>query len=164
MTKDEKWVAEQRQQAVAYLEREAVRHGGVGDWPAFHVSPYIAIWAVQSNVAAGKIGWWVATGDCPSDYISGKGIVNPRVAMDAFSRGWKSMAVYMKKGRNPPGSRIGTAQNRKVLGRLLHRRATVLAQWASDRDVWLGILDAKDLPNDTSDRIAHPGRVRRRSR
>jgi len=147
MNKDEQWVLEQREVALAYLQKHGVDHLGVGDWPAFHVSPYVAVWAVQSKASPGQIGWWVISGDCPTDYISGAGLTNPRLAMQAFARQWNSMSSHMKQGNNPPDIRIGTDQNRMELGELLEKRAAALSVMVADRDLWEGILDVQDLPN-----------------
>ena len=132
---EEQWVATQRDVAIAYLQKQDVDHLGVGEWPAFHVSPYLAIWAVQSKVAPGQVGWWVITEDCPSDYISGKCITNPRLAMIQFSTQWKAWSAQMKEGNNPSDIEIGNDENRQELGDLLERRSHIMASWTNDVDV-----------------------------
>jgi hypothetical protein len=144
---EEQWVNAQRDAAIAYLQKENVDHLGVGEWPAFHVSPYVAIWAVQSKADPGRVGWWVITGDCPSDYISGAGITNPREAMIKFSNNWKAYSVSMKDGRNPLDIEVGNDANRRELGTLLETRSEILEEWAKDVDMWRDILDDEELPN-----------------
>ena len=136
MTGDRAWVRKQRAVAIAYLKRERLTHRGVGRWPAFHVQPYVAIWAVQSNATPGAIGWWAITGDCPCDYISAAGITDPRMALRAFGRAWRSMARSLKQGRRPPRAALGTSDNRKLLGRLLAARSRILLDWAADPTLW----------------------------
>jgi hypothetical protein len=41
---EEEWVAQERQKVIAYLSSQHCEHGGVGEWPAFHVDPYLALW------------------------------------------------------------------------------------------------------------------------
>lgn len=137
----------QRDLAIAYLQKHNVDHIGVGELPAFLGYPYVAIWAVQSKAAPGRVGWWVITGDCPTDYISGRGVTNPRLAMEQFSNNWKVYSVEMKSGKNPPDIEIGNDTNRRELGDLLERRSEILAEWANDSDIWRDILDDNELPN-----------------
>jgi len=49
-TQKERGVNVQRKAAVEYLRTENVAHPGVGEWPAFHILPYLAIWAIQSEL------------------------------------------------------------------------------------------------------------------
>lgn len=43
---EEAWVAEQRSTVADYLRREGVKHGAIGEWPAWYVQPYLAILAI----------------------------------------------------------------------------------------------------------------------
>ena len=63
---EEEWVAQERAKAIAYLSSQKCEHAGVGEWPAFHIDPYIALWAVQSPSSPGRIGWWAISGDLPN--------------------------------------------------------------------------------------------------
>ena len=45
---EERWCNEQRANVVKYLRSQKVEHGSIGDWPAWHVAPYVSIWAVES--------------------------------------------------------------------------------------------------------------------
>ena len=52
----EEWVNKERIKVEIYLKKEGIEKPNVGPWPAFDVAPYFAIWAVESNKEAGKIG------------------------------------------------------------------------------------------------------------
>ncbi|WP_353072428.1 DUF4826 family protein [Tunturiibacter gelidoferens] len=39
-----------------YLAKEGLDHGKVGSWPAWHLVPYVSIWAVESLLAPGHVG------------------------------------------------------------------------------------------------------------
>ena len=52
------WVSKEREKVIAYLASQQCEHAGVGDWPAFHIDPHIALWAVQSPTTLGRIGGW----------------------------------------------------------------------------------------------------------
>src|SRR6267143_18187 len=70
MTAEEKWCAACRRRVRKYLAGESVRHGRIGSWPAWHVAPYVSVWAVESQARPGWVGWWVISGDVPTDYES----------------------------------------------------------------------------------------------
>ena len=82
---EDTWIASQRKVVQEYLEREGVDHLGVGEYPAFHLHPYVAVWAVQSKKAPGWVGWWAISGDLPTDYVSRGKIAHPREALRAFA-------------------------------------------------------------------------------
>lgn len=67
-----KWRAAQREVAREYLARQGVRHGPLAARPAFEVAPYVVLWAVESLKAPVQVGWWVVTGDLPTDYLSSR--------------------------------------------------------------------------------------------
>jgi hypothetical protein len=132
---DGEWVLAQRDTVVAYLAAEGVAHGQVGDWPAWHLSPYVAIWAIESLRTPGWVGWWVISGDLPTDYISSVDARDPRAAMRQFARNWADFAPHLLKGRQPPGTVIGSVADPEV-GDLLQRRSAILQSWADDDEVW----------------------------
>ncbi|MEW6745775.1 MAG: DUF4826 family protein [Planctomycetota bacterium] len=43
---EERWCAEMRGNVARYLAREQVPHGQIGEWPAWHVAPYVSVWAL----------------------------------------------------------------------------------------------------------------------
>jgi hypothetical protein len=88
---EDTWIASQRKVVQEYLEREGVDHLGVGEYPAFHLHPYVAVWAVQSKKAPGWVGWWAISGDLPTDYVSRGKIAHPREALRAFAHHWREM-------------------------------------------------------------------------
>jgi hypothetical protein len=137
----ENWVVKQREVVIQYLQAQNVDHAGVGEWPAWEVAPYFAIWAVQSNVAPGQVGWWAFSGDIPTDYISGENIPDPRVALEQLLKSWHSHIPHLKRGENPPGITLGNAKNRQLLGDLLERRIRILAAYYEDDALWDELLD-----------------------
>lgn len=63
---DEAWCADQRQVVADYLSSQNVTHGRIGEWPAWHVAPYVSMWAIESLSRPNDIGWWVICGDLPT--------------------------------------------------------------------------------------------------
>ncbi len=133
---EDDWIGGQRQHVVDYLAAEGVDHGGVGDYPAFHVHPYLALWAVQSLRSPGAVGWWALSGDVPADYISSSEGRHPREALRAFARHWHDWAAHMLRGESHPDYSHTAGEQSPELGDLLRRRADLIAQFADDDEVW----------------------------
>ena len=134
---EESWIAGEREKVVAYLAKQGVDHLGVGEWPAFHVQPYLAIWAVQSKKSEGAIGWWAISGDAPTDYMSSGSVRHPREAMAHFSRQWVEVSDYMRRGVPHPESKIGSRSDWPVLAPLLKSRSDLLGSFAADDAIWV---------------------------
>lgn len=133
---EDAWVDSQRALVEDYLQREGVDHLGVGEYPAFHIYPHAAVWAVQSKSSPGWVGWWAISGDVPTDYISRGDIAHPREALRVFARHWRELSSYMLRGDEHPDVRIGTPEQWPELGDLPQRRAQILQSYADDDGVW----------------------------
>jgi hypothetical protein len=135
-TNEEKWCAERRAHVTEYLAGERVEHGRVGDWPAWHLAPYVSIWAIESKKNRNSVGWWVISGDLPTDYVSAKDAKDPREAMCAIAKRWLVQAASMKEGKTLPGMQLGRTEDRESLAPLLESKASTLLKWANDDAVW----------------------------
>src|SRR5438105_4694333 len=62
---EDAWVAEQRSVVIAYLKRQGVQHREVGEWPAWHLLPYLAVWAIESFTAPGRVVGGPSVATCP---------------------------------------------------------------------------------------------------
>jgi hypothetical protein len=136
LTAEERWCAERRKEVHDYLARESVRHGRIGTWPAWHVMPYLSLWAIESRARHGWVGWWVICGDVPTDYVSSARIKRPRTAMRAFARRWLAVARCMRRGRAHPTITIGSRDAWRDREPRLRARAKVLARFAKDERAW----------------------------
>jgi hypothetical protein len=81
-------IAQRRKQIEEYLVRQQVTHGEIGQYPAFHFSPYLYLFAIESLIEPGWIGWWAICGDCPCDYTSSEDCSHPRDALRTFGERW----------------------------------------------------------------------------
>lgn len=133
---EENWLAEERRKVVEYLDLQGCEHAGIADWPAIHIFENFALWAVQSPRHAGRTGWWVISGDVPTDYMSSSDGEHPRDALRYFSRQWHDVADHMKRGKEHPVYNIGTPAEWPELASMLDFRAEVLADCADDDEVW----------------------------
>jgi hypothetical protein len=106
---EREWCDTRRADVEAYLKDAGVAHGRIGGWPAWHLAPYVSIWAIESLARPEWIGWWVITGDLPTDYISSADIEppqHPRKAVKAIAGRWLRMVDAWKNGREYEGIRI----------------------------------------------------------
>ena len=133
---EEVWIEAERKHAENYLREQRVEHLGVAEYPAFHVHPYLALWAVQSKRSPGSVGWWVVSGDVPADYISSSEGRHPREALRAFARRWQEVSTCMLRGEEHPDVRIGTLDQDPQLAELLRRRAEIIQRYADDDEIW----------------------------
>ena len=134
-TGEEKWIAEEREKVIAYLDFQNCRHAGVEKWPTFHVEPDLALWAVQSIHHSGRVGWWAISGDVPTDYMSSTLGEYPRDALRHFSEIWADVADHMRRGKAHPTMDMGTPDEWPDLAEMLQHRADALAEYASE-DGW----------------------------
>ncbi len=53
---EQTWCDKQRTEISIYLQREKIPHAQIGEWPAWHIAPHVAIWAIES---ASRPNLWV---------------------------------------------------------------------------------------------------------
>ena len=133
---EDAWVRQEREKVVAYLTSQRCEHGGIAEWPAFHVDPYVALWAIQSRTVAGRVGWWAISGDLPTDYMSSSSGYHPREALRHFSAEWVSVAESMRRGEDHPRTKIGAPELWSTMAPLLEKRAQLLREYADDDSLW----------------------------
>jgi hypothetical protein len=132
----ERWCSERQAEVATYMQRERVAHGRIGEWPAWHVAPYVSVWAIESKSNPGWVGWWAISGDLPTDYVSAGSIKHPRDAVRALSARWRNAAESMALGKPLADLTVGSPSDWPTLAPLLSSRATLLQQWADDPEVW----------------------------
>jgi hypothetical protein len=118
---EEEWCAEQRNLVVAYLVKQGLAAPNVGEWPAWHIAPVIAVWAVESQSRPDWVGWWAISGDVPTDYTTCGEERHPREALRDIGHRWSEEAA---------------AQDDQ-LASLLKARGMLLVEWADDDNIWL---------------------------
>jgi len=133
---EEAWCKERRAEVAEYLKREHVVHGRIGEWPAWHVTPYVSIWAIESVKCPEWVGWWVICGDLPTDYVSAETIKHPREAMRSIAERWLEISAYMSRGEKHPTINRGAPESWPQLAPLLRSRAQTLSKWVKDDTIW----------------------------
>jgi hypothetical protein len=131
-----KWASEERKSVADYLARENVHHGCIGELPAWDAAPVVSLWAIESKTSPGRLGWWVISGDLPTDYVSATGISNPREAIRAIAERWLDLAGCMERGAPHPSMQIGDGNKPDELSTPLLSRATTLLEWVENDAHW----------------------------
>jgi hypothetical protein len=136
---EERWCAEKRQCVAEYLRSQGVEHGRIGEWPAWHLAPYVSIWAIESRDRPEWIGWWAICGDLPTGYISSADVEppqHPRKAIRAIAQFWLKVVDAWSHGLEYEGYRIGGPYSHQELAPLLEARAKLLIDFADDESLW----------------------------
>jgi hypothetical protein len=108
----------------------------VTEEPAWTMECVLALWAVESGKTPGQIGWWVISGDAPTDYVSSRDARNPRSALRVITERWLEAADYMERGERHPDVQYGLPEQWTELAPLLRLRAIMLGRIAEDDSEW----------------------------
>ena len=136
LTVEERWCAERAADVSACLDRQALEHGRIGEWPAWHVMPYASLWAVESQSRPEWIGWWVISGDLPSDALAAHDLPTPRDALRAFGRRWLLHGAALDRGEVPGAWAHQPDAALPKLAATLKKRGAALQAWADDAASW----------------------------
>ncbi|KQZ18202.1 DUF4826 family protein [Caulobacter sp. Root1472] len=129
---EEAWCDARRSEVVEYLDRASLHHGEIGEWPAWHIAPYVSLWAIESVIAPGSVGWWALCGDLPTDYCAANDCRSPREAVAKIARTWlKSVAETAPDDTTLQGLGLDAS-----LGPMLTSRANALLDWERDPAIW----------------------------
>ena len=135
-TVEDAWCAARGADVAACLQRQALEHGRIGVWPAWHVMPYASLWAVESRHRPEWVGWWVISGDLSTDAVPAHELPTPREAMRAFARRWLLHGAALDRGEVPPAwAHLGDAALPKLAAQL-KKRGAALQAWADDDASW----------------------------
>jgi Domain of unknown function (DUF4826) len=133
---EEHWCEEQHQVVVAYLRQQGVADPNVGEWPAWHIFPVIAVWAVESKTCPNSVGWWAISGDLPTDYTSCGDERHPRQALRDIGERWCNAAASWFNGKRSDLMLLNSPEQERELAPLLGLRGHTLIQWSNDDAIW----------------------------
>ena len=141
-TSEEQWCDARRAEVADCLARQALDHGRIGEWPAWHVMPYASLWAVESQSRPEWIGWWVVCGDLPSDALAAHDLATPRDALRAFGKRWLLHGAALDRGEVPAAWAQRPDSALPKLAATLKKRGAALQAWADDAASWPAESDA----------------------
>jgi hypothetical protein len=130
------WINDQKKCVLDFLREEGASHGGVPDEPDYCVAPHVAVWRVFNPNNVNSIGFWVISGDLPTDYVSSDDAHDVREVLGHFGRLWKEVAEYMTAGKKHPTVTIGPPEKWQELAPLLEERAEILCSLAENDECW----------------------------
>ncbi len=133
---EESWCAARAIEVAACLQQQALEHGRIGVWPAWHVMPYASLWAVESKHRPEWLGWWVISGDLPTDALAAHDLATPREALRAFGKRWVMHAECLDRGDVPPAWAHLPHEALPKLAAQLKSRGAALQVWADDAASW----------------------------
>jgi Domain of unknown function (DUF4826) len=136
---EEQWCGTQRTIVAGYLRSRKIDHGRIGEWPAWHIAPCAALWAIESLARPEWIGWWVISGDLPTDYISSAEVTppqHPRKAARIIAGHWLELVGAWRNGGELADIRIAGPHSPDELAALLESRAIMLLEWTEDETLW----------------------------
>jgi hypothetical protein len=131
-SKEEAWCLSIRPKVIDFLTCQHVTHGQVGELPAWHVVPYVSVWAIESAKAPGWVGWWVICGDLPTSICSAHECRHPRLAVRRFAETWKQALAETL----PDAPTIGTLRIPAKFASLLAARSELLIEFANNDGLW----------------------------
>lgn len=132
----EAWIASQRSIVLEYLQHENIPNGGIFDEPDFCLAPHIAIWPVLNSDDPETIGFWVISGDLPTDFVSSEIAEDPREVLRHFGNSWSEVAEHMAAGKPHPTINIAPPEEWPEIAPLLAERAEILLEIADDDEIW----------------------------
>jgi len=136
-TDDDACCVEQHEQVLAYLLDEGFKSPSVSDWPAWHVAPLISVWALESSDHPGQVGWWVVSGDFPTDYTTCQGDRHPRQGLRDIGLRWREAALRWAEGKPADGWNLRDSDKEMELAPLLAARAKLFLDIAADDSNWI---------------------------
>lgn len=134
---DESWCAQQRENVLTYLAKEDFASLSIGNNPAWHVAPIVSVWAVESVKRPGWVGWWVVSGDFPTDYTPCGENRHPRQALRDIGLRWQNAVERWSAGERIEGWRLSSSEQEQELAPLLAKRAALFLNIAGDDGFWV---------------------------
>ncbi len=137
---EEKWIKNERHSVIQYIKRNVEEYGNIGEWPAFHIAPIIAVWAVESKKTPGWVGFWAFSGNLPGDVIqrnwNDKGD-NPRKALSRMNDVWRTYIKHLEIGNNPPNVNMGIDGSQRMdMAKMLNDKVKMFDEMVNDDDLW----------------------------
>lgn len=133
---EEEWCLIQQEHVEWFLDLQAIQHGRIGEWPAFHIAPHLSVWAIESGVEENLLGWWVITGDLPTDYFSALDIHHPRQVLTAAADRWEKLLTNIEKGITDDEMTIEGLAEDKERQNILRVRIDLLRKTAEPDEFW----------------------------
>ncbi len=131
---EKKWLQQEHGKVQQYASRKTLDLTRIIQKDSAVLPPLVAIWFIESRSYAK--GFWVITGDLPTDHIVGDNAKSARDAIKYFAYRWqlKSENILVKLGSE--SSDAGSNNTEKQFAEILISKADGLYQLADRDDLW----------------------------
>jgi hypothetical protein len=131
------WCAQQREHVEWFLDQQPINPGRIGEWPAFHIAPHASVWAIESGEEEDLLGWWVITGDLPTDYFSAMELLHPRQVLKAAADRWQMLLDNVENGIEDDSISLPGLVENHELQHILRVRIELLNKTYGQEAFWI---------------------------
>jgi len=131
---EKKWLQQEHGKVLEYASRNALELSGIVQQSSAILPPAVAIWFIESKT--NSQGFWIISGDLPTDHIVGDNAKNAREAIKHFTLRWQLKAENILKELEQETSATEGSNTRKEFAEILISRAEGLYQLADRDDLW----------------------------
>ncbi len=131
------WCRSMRTIARRYLQTQDILHGEVGEEPAWDAAPNVAVFAIESPMFKGWVGWWVICGSSlPQDFLSAGTIKHPYDALQEFHNRWRDLISCVLNNGKKRDVSIDQSSNVGQVVKCLERKTRLMSGWLRDSSLW----------------------------
>ncbi len=131
---EKKWLQQEHGKLQQYASRNTLDLTRIIQKDSAILPPYVAVWFIESK--SNLKGFWVITGDLPSDHIVGDNAQSARDAIKYFALRWQLKAENILIKLEQESSEAGSNNTKKQFAEILISRADTLYQFADKDDLW----------------------------
>jgi len=131
---EQAWIRQEHGKVLEYASRNILDLSRIRQNDSAILPPFIAIWLVESK--SHSKGFWIITGDLPSDHIVGDSAQSARDAIKHFALKWHLKAENINIELEKEASETESYNSKKEFAEILIAKADGLYQCAARDDLW----------------------------
>ncbi len=131
---EKKWLQQEHGKVQQYASRNTLELSRIIQKDSVILPPLVAIWFIESK--SNLKGFWIITGDLPTDHIVGDNAQSARDAIKYFALRWQLKAenILIELEQEPSGTEADDTN--KEFAEILISRADGLYQFSNNDDLW----------------------------
>ena len=132
---DEKeWTRQEHGKVLEYASRNTLDLSRINQNDSVILPPLIAVWSIESK--SHSKGFWIITGDLPSDHIVGENAQNARDAIKHFSLRWQLKAENILIELEQNHTEEDSNNTKRQFAEILISKADGLYKCSERDDLW----------------------------
>ena len=131
---EKKWLQQEHGKVQQYASQNSLDLIRIVQKDSAVLPPLVAIWFIESKRHLN--GFWVITGDLPSDHIVGDNAQSARDAIKYFALRWHLKAENILIELEQESSEVESNKTKKQFAEILISKADGLYQFADRDDLW----------------------------